>query len=191
MVTRSMEVVDGLNQRSIPGNRSRGRLPPLLLLLVRISLGVSLGLTLLVLTVVFISRLSAIPQVTDLPQSYLPGSRLPQELSCYTPVDEHKPRCSAPLGQTEVYFDFDPDTQQIVRSIIPAYAYSMRQLYAAWGRPSAIRWHEFTIYVYWNTRSAEFYVSTLRPQSRASFILYELQAPDDVSPWNGFRPPQT
>ena len=160
-----------LKERPTPAYKSAEAILIRTPLLFSTTIATVFGLTVLVLTVVMIAMVISTPLLIDLPSSYLPGGTLPQEVSCYTPSDEYTPRCSVPLNAelpsgTVVHFEFDPASNQILRSIVPVH-YSMGQLYAAWGRPSGIRWNSHTVRVYWNEKSALFYIAAFQPQSRA------------------------
>ncbi len=189
MVSRFWEFENGLSQRRDSSNETEHGAPANIVRLVLLALGLSLGLTLLMIAMTTLARMNPAP-LLNLPESLRPGSPLPQQTVCHTPVDEGGPRCWLPLAVDMVYFDVDPATRQILRSVIPAQHYRMRDLYAAWGRPDGVRWRETQVQVYWQSRSALFYADSLHAESRVDFILFDPRAPDEVSAWNGFRPPQ-
>jgi hypothetical protein len=152
-----------------------------------ISIGAAtfLCMTLLVLGVVTLARWAISSPMRDLPQAYLPDSPLPKDVSCYTPGDEHLPRCFIHLWGRDVYFTFDADTRIINRTIIPAPTYNVGMLIAAWGTPTGITQAEHTISIRWGTRSALLYTRSPQPDSRIEFILYDL-AQQQSSTWRGF-----
>jgi hypothetical protein len=84
-----------------------------------------------------------------------------------------------------VYFNVDPETHLINRTVIPAQKYAVGDLIAAWGTPTGTTRNETNIYIYWGARSALLYTRSLQPDSRVDFILYDL-APHQASPWPGF-----
>jgi hypothetical protein len=139
----------------------------------------------LVVGVMTAARTGTIRQLLDLPPRYFPGNPLPEDVSCYTHDDEHAPRCFDQLFGEEVYFNFDGNPRTILRTIIPAQAYTIGQLILSWGAPSGIRRNYYTIYVYWGTRSALLYTNSFQPDSRVEFILYDLEQ-QPTSPWRGF-----
>ena len=193
MVTRAQEFESGLSQRRDSARKIKPQRLNSLPLLILVALSLSLGLALLVTATVMLAQVNGTSHLVDPSPRYLPGSPLPPNVSCYTPVDEHIPRCSVPLAAEQglsVYFDFNLETRRIIRSVIPANDYTMRQLYAAWGKPNGVRWSTTQVTVYWHKKSALFYTDDFRPHSRVEFILYDRQVPDDLPAWNGFRPPQ-
>lgn len=157
-----------------------------------IALGLSCCLALLVMVVVILAQLGARSPLNDLPRAYLPGNPMPEEVICHTLMTERNPRCSVKLveGQlagTEIFFDYDPATRLITRSIIPAHNYTMGLLYAEWGKPDSIQWSDNMVYVYWDTRSVWFNTGVFRPQTRAELIMYNTQGPGSAAPWQGFH----
>ena len=150
----------------------------------------ALSLAMLVLGVSMIAKIESVPLLLDLPQVYLPGNLLPQGVTCYTQDDDYEigyiPTCFAHFLDHKIYFDLDADTQTLIRTFIPAQRYTIGQLIVAWGKPGGIRWTDYTISLYWGTRSATIYASSLRPDSPVEFILYELEARPGSS-WAGFQ----
>jgi hypothetical protein len=153
--------------------------------LIRIAIGMTLCLMVLVLGTVAAARIEAVPQIRELPPAYLPGMPAPKDISCYTPPDEHLPRCVAQLWGQDVYFTFDVDTQIITYALIPAQEYTVGMLIAAWGTPTGITQYEVTIHLYWGFRSALLYANSLQPESPVVLIMYEL-SPQQASSWRGF-----
>src|SRR4051794_4493637 len=79
-------------------------------ILIRFATLAFLSLVMSMLGVVAVARTEPLPRLMDVPQTYLPGNPLPRNVVCYTPADEHYPRCSVSLSGYEVYFNFDADT---------------------------------------------------------------------------------
>ena len=148
---------------------------------------VFLGLTILVFGDVTGTHAQTIPQPPDMPQTYLPGNPMPEDIACYTPCDEHTPRCSVSFRDQEVYFNFDPETWLIHSTLIPALEHTIGELISSWGTPSGIIQTSHTTKVYWGARSAHLYTDAIQPDSQVQFILYHLEAPQ-TSPWRGFGP---
>jgi hypothetical protein len=178
--------VDGqLEQRHRPIREYVGVQPRRRLWLVILVGLLPLFLMILILTFMITARTGTLPMLPDLPQSYLPGSPQPQNVSCTTFSGEYIPRCSVSYLENEIYFNFGSDNRTITRTLIPARAYMLGQLILAWGAPSGITWNDYTIYLYWGKRSALVYARSLQPDSPVEFILYDLvQQP--ASPWRGF-----
>ena len=143
--------------------------------------------TALIASVMTAARAEPAPHLPDIPQAYLPGNLLPVSGWCYWPSNEQVPRCSVEFGDDEVYFSFDALTGIITRSIIPARAYMIGDLIAAWGTPTGIHQKYTLTYVFWETRSALLYTTSFRPESRVEFIIYDLEPSQATSPWHGFR----
>jgi hypothetical protein len=139
-----------------------------------------------VLVVMTIARTGTIPQLPDLPHTYLPGNRLPEAVSCYTVNDEHVPRCSITHLDTEIHFVVDPETDTIIGAVVPALDYTVGELIMSWGTPDGIIQTPQTTYVHWGTRTAHIFTGSLQPDSRVQFVHYEAQ-PKSTSPWRGFR----
>ena len=157
------------------------RLTGIVLLCVTLALGTELAL----------ARLQAVPAILNLPQSYLPGERPPEDLECQIPSDPdaqwYEGFCEVNYQGKRVYLEFDADGRQILRSVIPGRGYSLGQLIVSWGRPSGIHWNQYTVYVYWETRWVILYHRALRPASQVDIILYTQEQPP-ASPWRGFVP---
>jgi hypothetical protein len=186
MFTRSVVVDTELSQGHVPSRENVSVQSQLRLWLVGFAGLLSLCLTLLVLGIMSVARIGTIPQFLDLPDSYLPGNLQPKEVSCYTYISEPFPHCSIQLLDYKVYFTFDAQTRTIMNTVISAHPYTIGQLILYWGTPTGINWNEYTIYIYWGTRSAMLSARSLRPDSRVRFILYDLEQPE-ASPWQGFR----
>jgi hypothetical protein len=146
---------------------------------------VSLILMVVLLSVLALARMETGPQVPNLPPQYLPGSLLPSDVVCFLHSGEVVPRCSAHFLDDDIYFSFDADTHVIIKSAIPARAYTVGQLILAWGKPSGSMGSDYIISVSWGTRSALLYTRSLRPDSRLEFIVYDAEA-QAVAPWYGF-----
>src|SRR5215813_4713660 len=86
--------------------------------IVRLTGLIALCLAVVVLGVIAAAGVEPIPPALDLPPALLPGSLLPKEVSCYTPSDEHMPRCDLHYGDNDVYFNFDTETQIINQTVI-------------------------------------------------------------------------
>ena len=181
MLTRSVVVA---RQGSVPAKQG-APVQPGRPILVSLTLLVFLGLTLLLFGVVTVARAQTIPQIPDIPQVYLPGSPLPKDISCYTPSDEHTPRCSVSVLDQEVHLNLDPETHVIHSTLIPALEHTIGELILSWGTPSGIIQTSHTTRIYWGTRSAHLYTGAVQPDSQVQFILYDLEAPQ-TSPWGGF-----
>jgi hypothetical protein len=143
-------------------------------------------LTLIILGVVTVARIGTMPQLPDLPRSHLPGSRLPDEVSCSTQGYDPTLRCSIQHLGHAVHFLFDADTQIITHTVVPARNHTLGQLILFWGTPSGIIQTPQTTYVHWETRTAYLYTGLYRPDSRVLWVVYTLQ-PKPASPWRGFR----
>jgi hypothetical protein len=145
-------------------------------------------ITLIILSVVIFARRGAIPELPDLPPSYLPGSSQPRDLPCYSDSSTYGPACSINLKGHQVYFDFDAESHIITDVLIPASKYRVGDLILAWGTPSGIKQTKHTTHIYWGTRTAYLPTISLRPDSQVHFILDEPEARQG-SPWRGFRLP--
>jgi hypothetical protein len=177
-----------LRHSPIPLRQDASIQPQRSLGLVSFAVLLSLSLTMLILSVMTIARMSAIPKLPDLPQGYLPGSPRPMNISCYyVPIDAQVPRCYVDFEDHKIYFVVDEATKIIIRSTIRTQAYTLGMLVASWGTPTGITWKDTVIYVYWGTRSALIYTRSLKPTSTVEFILYDLEEQPTTSPWRGFR----
>jgi len=134
------------------------------------------GLTVLVAGVVTAARTGATRPLPDLPQRYLPGHPLPADVPSFI------------LGfeAYQVYFDFDSQTRIITRTVIPATEYTVGQVLTAWGTPSGMIQRQTMTYLFWDTRAVLVYSSSVQPDSRVEYILYEPE-PAQMLPWRGFR----
>lgn len=186
MLSRSFAVAAESRQSHLPSRVDSGVQPNRIPKLVSVAALMCFCLTMLVLGVMTAARTGTIPTLLDPPPRYLPGNPLPGDVSCYTPGDEHMPRCFVQHLGDEVYFNFDGNTRTILRTVIPAREYTIGQLILAWGTPTGITQTHYTIYVYWRTRSALLYTSSFQPDSRVEFILYGLEQ-QPTAPWRGFR----
>lgn len=186
MFTRSIGVNGELSQSRKPAKLELAVQPKRRLWLIGLAGLLSFGLTLLMLGIVSAARMETMPQFVDLPQYYLPGNPVPKEVSCTTQMYEYLDRCFIEFGGHDVYFSFDANRKTIIRTLIPARAYTIGQLILFWGKPSGIDWKDTMIYFYWGTRSALLYTRSLRPDNRVEFILYDLEQ-QTASPWRGFR----
>ena len=182
MLTRSAVIVRDGVIRSGEAAHVQSR-PPLL---VSMTLSFVLVTTVLIVTVVLAARVQQIPQLPDIPQIYLPGNPIPTDVTCYTPSDEHFPRCSVRIGQTIIFVDFHPDHKTITGTLIPAREYTIGQIVTVWGKPTGITRKETMVYVYWGARSALIYTRDFQPNNVVEFIQYDLE-PASVLPWQGFR----
>jgi len=182
--------------RSLTITRGRERLPAaithpgrwrtLLPTLIRVVGPLCMFLILLVLGVMTAARTGTTPQLFDLAERDLPGSPLPDDVICYSGIDEYSPRCFVRRFGNDVYFNFDKDSRTILRTVIPAHKYSIGYLIPTWGKPSGIKQSPYMVSVHWGTRSALLYTQEFRPDSRVEFILYDPE-PLPASPWRGFR----
>lgn len=161
-------------------------------LLLKIVMGILFCLMLLTIGTLAVSRASAIPEIPDPPELYLPGRALPQlpdDTVCRDPQYLFHTCILNLLGQT-TYLTFDPNTRMITQIAIQARDYEIGNLIIAWGYPAGISRWGASIVVYWGMRSAVLYTDSFRPESPVEFIQYDMQE-HDASPWQGFKPVKT
>ena len=183
MVGRSLIVTREQHQAAVAhANRPLKPLPTL----VNVIGLICIFLVLLVLGVMTAARTGTTPQLFHLAERDLPSSPLPDDVLCYSGIDEYSPRCFVQRFGNDVYFNFDKDSRTILRTVIPAHKYSIGYLILTWGKPSGIKQSPYMVSVHWGTRSALLYTQEFRPDSRVEFILYDPE-PLPASPWRGFR----
>lgn len=170
----------------LPNKTPRIRKRPPILMSLTILL--FLAMMLFVFGVVLTARAAPAPQLLDLdlPQAYLPGSPMPEDVFCYAMAYDASSDCSVNYQGNEVFLKFDTYTKTILRATIEAHGLTVGELIIAWGTPTEIVQTYYMTSVHWGIRSAYTYSDSFRPDNRVTFILYDLE-PQRASPWRGFR----
>ena len=146
-----------------------------------------LGSIMLVLSVVAVASAGTPTPIPNLPEMYLPGSPIPEDALCYSYLTIVDPSvvCYVTFQGKEIFLKFDQNMKTILRVITSTQEYTIGEMLLAWGAPSGIEATPYSTSIFWGTRSAHFYIDSLRPDSRVEYIRYDLE-PQSVSPWQGF-----
>lgn len=186
MVDRSFTANDVLQQEIITPGEGRFDQPQHGLNLGKLIILACLGFAICVMGVIVIARLESVPQFVELPEIYLPGNPLPDDLMCYYRDSEPQPRCVVHFLNDELHFTSHTVTGLIDQTIIPALKYTLGDLILAWGTPRGVLRSPQTTFIFWGKRSIVLYTGNFRPGSRVQYILYS-QEPLPASPWRGFQ----
>jgi hypothetical protein len=144
------------------------------------------SLTVLTYSTLTAATLSPVPPIFALPQEYLPGNSLPplpKDVECS--IEYVYVACPIPYLDKEVYLSFQQGTRMIISASIRVHEYSIGELIATWGTPTAMTHYDSLINVYWGNRSALLYTSSFRSDNRVTFIVYHFDS-RQASPWRGF-----
>lgn len=144
-------------------------------------------LTLIIFSVLSVSRTDVVPEIKTVDSLYLPGNTIVDASGECFEHDFIYRSCAINISGQKIYFTFDRNTHMIIRTSIHADAYRIGDLIRAWGYPGGYR-HQLhaPIMLYWGNRAAIVYDQSFRPESRVAFIEYELDSPS-VPVWQGFK----
>ncbi|MBX3085252.1 MAG: hypothetical protein KF716_26700 [Anaerolineae bacterium] len=159
------------------------RIPPLL----KIALGMQVGLTLIIIGVLRLGHLGIPSEIYNPPQVYLPGNPLPAlvEVALCANYAHQKFSTTAEIDGRTFYFTYIFEDRVIIHTAVRAEDYNIGELVTLWGMPSGIQRHGATILVSWGLRSATLYANYFNPDRPIAFLAYDTDAVETAA-WRGF-----